>query len=126
MLAQLAVVHVVACIAYDNCSELSATNVMYGSDAVRLPMTTAFVLREVFVASMKRNQRPMVSPTASGMETCPGTSTIWLLPSSVALTAEIQEASYGFADGAVGRDAPLAYAVPLGIPLEGRMLVRLE
>jgi hypothetical protein len=63
---------------------------------------------------MKRNHRPMVSPTASGMLMLPGMSTITLFPTRVAFTAEIQDGSYGFADGASVGATPLAYAVPFG------------
>jgi hypothetical protein len=124
MFAQFAVFHVVACIACDRRSVPSVTSVMYGSDKVRLPMTTPFVPRLLLVWSMKRNHKPIVSFTASGMATLPGMSTIWLLPYRVAFTAEIHEESAGLAAGARGR-LPFAYAVPLGMLALGMTFVRL-
>ena len=76
MLPQLAVFQVVACMACDRRRVPSVTSVMNGSDALKLPITTPFVARLDRVLSIKRNHRPMVSLTASGMDTLPGMSTI--------------------------------------------------
>jgi len=89
-----------------------------GSDALRRPILTAFVARLVLVWSMNRNHRPMVSPAASGMLMLPGMSTITLLPTRDAFTAEIQDGSYGFAAGASVEQALSTHAVPFGrLPL---------